>query len=208
MHLNQPLGLRAHSDRLAKRFIGSKSRKFVFEISIESLSDNELAARAASGSADHFTALVRRYSSAMYRLAYRLIGNESEAEDVAQETFIKLFLALPKADLDPPFKPWLYKIAVNACFSHIRKKKGKHWTGLETADAAARFSDISETVNDRIDAQKALAGLPLNYRQIVVLRAVEELTFAEISEILDIPEPTARTRFKRAKDSLRQQLIK
>lgn len=171
--------------------------------SLSGLTDEELAASAATGSTNHFEAIVRRYSSAMYRLAYRLSGNRGDAEDIVQETFVKLFRALPTADTSRPIKPWLYKIAVNTSLSLLRKRSGTKNVNLDEAADFVHSGDFSEISAAGIDAQKALDRLPPAFRQMIVLRAVEDLPFAEIADILDIPEPTARTRFKRAKDMLR-----
>ncbi len=175
----------------------SKSLRF------ESLSDEELAKEAAGGSADHFEAIVHRYSHAMYRLAYRFCHNATEAQDLTQETFVKLYRGLPKARLDLPFKPWLYKIAVNNALSHTRKKQGKlqvEWTETETGAATV---DPADAIVTQHNLQAAIDELPFEYRQMIILRAVEELSFEEISTILDIPAATARTKFSRAKKQLR-----
>ncbi|HEB12345.1 MAG TPA: RNA polymerase sigma factor [Actinobacteria bacterium] len=175
----------------------SKSLQF------ESLSDEELAKQAASGSADHFEIIVHRYSGAMYRVAYSFCHNTAEAQDLTQETFVKLFKALPKAKLDLPFKPWLYKIAINNALSHIRKKQEKHqvdWTETETTLAS---DDPTDAIVKQNDLQIAIDKLPFDYQQMIILRAVEELSFEEISGVLDIPAATARTKFSRAKKQLR-----
>ncbi|MDP1809500.1 MAG: RNA polymerase sigma factor [Actinomycetota bacterium] len=179
-----------------------------FAQSLNSVSDEGLAAKAAAGSANHFEALVQRYSSAMFRLAFRLSGSRGDAEDIVQETFIKLWRALPAADTDLPFKPWLYKIAVNTSLSHLRKKNRGQTVDLDATDNLIQLGDFAGVSTDNIDAQTAIDRLPLDYRRIFLLRAVEDLAFADIADILDIPEATARTRFKRAKDQLRQYLSK
>ena len=179
-----------------------------FEPSLASMADEALAARAAAGSSQHFEALVRRYSKAIYRLGLRYSGNAGAAEEIAQETFVKVFLALPKARLDIPFKPWLYKIAMNTAISNRRKSKDEYNLPLERAEATVGKGDIAVSVAGRLDAQQAIERLQPDYRLIVILRAIEELSFSEIAQVLDIPEATARTRFKRAKDSLRLSLNK
>jgi RNA polymerase sigma-70 factor (ECF subfamily) len=160
-----------------------------------------LAARAASGSEEDFERLVRRYSASIYRVVYRMCRSAEDAEDITQETFVKAFRALPAADLSRPIKPWLYKIAVNTALSCLRKKSGKiqvEWCESEVPAAV----DQNETVPEKLDAQEALGRLPIEYRQIIILRAVEDLPFADVAAILDIPEPTARTRYSRARKAL------
>lgn len=176
--------------------------------SFETLTDELLAAKAAAGSANHFEALVRRHSGAMFRVAFRLTGSRGDAEDIVQETFVKLWRALPGADTDLPFKPWLYKIAVNTSLSRLRKKKRGRTVDLEEMDNIIHLGDFAGASTDNIDAQAAIDRLTLDYRRVFVLRAVEDLPFADIANILDIPETTARTRFKRAKDRLQKYLSK
>jgi len=176
--------------------------------SLAGATDEELAAKAAGGSSDHFEALVRRYTTAIYRVGYRLTGNTAEAEDIAQETFIKVFRALPKTRLDLPFKPWLYKIAVNTAISHWRKNKDRYQVDLEAADSLTQTGDTGDMVAVRQDIQAAINRLEIDYRRIGVLRVAEDLSFAEIGQVLDIPEATARTRFNRAKTKLQLYLSK
>lgn len=176
----------------------------------ENPSDEELVLDAAAGSTNHFAALVRRYSSAIYRVGYRLCGDPHEAEDIAQETFVKVFRALPGARLDMPFKPWLYRIAINTAISHLRRRKAQPADltvdGPENMGNRGVVPSFADAVALHLDAQAAINSLPLNYRQVVVLRAIEGLGFAEITQILDTPEATVRTWFHRAKTLLRARL--
>ena len=160
--------------------------------------DEELAQAAAAGSQDDFARLVRRYSDSIYRVVFRLCGSAEDAEDITQETFIKAFKALPQIDLRRPIKPWLYKIAVNSAVSQLRKQRGRVQVELDEAELPP-VRDGAEMLPDMIDAQTALAGLPLDYRRVMVLRVIEDMSFADVAEILDIPEATARTRFRRAR---------
>lgn len=167
-------------------------------VSNASLTDEELARAFVAGSHGDFARLVDRYAGSLYRVIYRLCGSAEEAEDLVQETFVKVFKALPTLDLDRPLKPWLYKIAVNTTISQLRKRG--HRTQLEFDEGRQPVvGDSTEMLAQRVDAQAALARLPLDYRRMIVLRAVEDLAFSEIAEILDIPEATARTRFHRAR---------
>lgn len=173
-------------------------------LSLAGLADEALAVRAGAGSGQHFEVLVRRYSAAIYRFSLRFSGNPAAAEEIAQETFIKVFQALPTARQGLPFKPWLYKIASNTAISYYRKTKMNSLNApLEAAEAMAGKIDVAGAVANRVDAQAAISRLAPDYRQVVILRAIEEFSFGEIAAILEIPEPTARTRYKRAKDSLK-----
>lgn len=160
--------------------------------------DEELAQAAVAGSQDDFARLVRRYSNSIYRVVFRLCGSAEDAEDITQETFVKVFKALPQIDLRRPIKPWLYRIAVNTAVSQLRKRRGRIQVELDEAELPP-VRDEAEALPDMIDAQTALARLPLDYRRVIVLRAIEDLPFADVAQILDVPEATARTRFRRAR---------
>lgn len=171
--------------------------------SLEGLSDEELAEGAATGSSDHFAALVRRYSAGVYRIGYLTFGSRGQAEDMAQETFIRLFRALPRYRLDLPFKPWLYRIAVNAARSIRRWNGSRPEEGPELTGREISPEDTAESAAARLDTYEALSALSEDYRQVVILRVVEGMTFAEISQVLGVLEATARTKFHRAKGLLR-----
>lgn len=181
-------------------------RRPAFTLNLEACSDEELATKAGTGSNDHFAAIVKRYSRRIYRAAFSATGDSVLAEDIAQETFIKVHQSLSLYNPALPFRPWIYKIAINTARSSGRKKKsrGEACTldGLEISDKADRL----ETSAARIDMIGAIVSLPDNYRQVIVLRGIEELSFADIGDILDIPEATARSRFHRAKQMLLGQI--
>lgn len=160
------------------------------------INDEELAIKSASGSIKHFEVLLLRYSAAIYRLAYRFVGNSHDAEDIAQDTFIKVFRALPKTNLDMPFKPWLYRIAINTAISYLRKKKKEQLN----KDLEIETHDFAESLLDKDEIQFLINKLPLDYRKVIVLKAIDDLSYREISLILNIPETTARTWFYRAKN--------
>lgn len=185
---------------------GSAWRSSTIQESLDHYADEELAARATTGSDDHFAALVQRYSAPVYRIAYGVTGDSREAEDVAQETFVKLHRSLPQFQKDRAFRPWLFTIAVNTARSALRKRGSRpEVSSLAPAEAAASIN-VAEASATRVDMQGALAALPPDYLQVAVLRGVEGLAFAEIGEILCIPEATARTRFHRARALLKRSL--
>jgi len=174
-------------------------------LSLDGLADEELAAKAQAGSSDHFSQLVRRHTAGVYRVGYLLTGNRQEAEDIAQETFIKVYQAISRYRPGLPFKPWLYRIAINTSRSAGRKKKSRpETTGLNENEAS--LTDAAESVSAELDALGVVKMLPPDYRPVVILRAVEGLSFSEISGILEMPEPTARTKFHRAKALLKARL--
>ena len=153
--------------------------------------------------------LVKRYSGRLYNVAYRFSGNRAEAEDIVQEAFIKIYRALPKARLDLPLKPWLYRIAINTAISHLRKRP-EPALPEEAANTVPADKELPEESAAQGELQRrlreAILKLPPNYRRVVVLRYTEELTFKEIGDILIIPGGTAKTHFQRAKTLMKTAL--
>ncbi|HEX21667.1 MAG TPA: sigma-70 family RNA polymerase sigma factor [Actinobacteria bacterium] len=175
---------------------------------VKKRTDEELARLAAAGRKRDFGILLKRYSGRIYNLAYRFSGNRAAAEDITQDTFIKVYQALPGADLERPFKPWLYRIAVNTAVSYLRKvKPALNDELIQTKPSKNKGPDdlaIDLELQGRL--QSAILKLPLKYRRVVVLRYLENITFHQISEILNIPEGTAKTNFQRAKIILKREL--
>jgi RNA polymerase sigma factor (sigma-70 family) len=178
-----------------------------------SLPDDELARRFREGDAAAFEALLDRYSRSIYNFALRFLGDSADADDVAQQTFIQAFESLPPSRPDSSLRPWLFHVARNKCIDLLRKRRTIPLSALERgdpetasidpADEAPLPADLYEREELQQILQEAIASLPLRTREVVVMRYVGELTFAEIGRSLDMPENTAKTLFQRAKTSLR-----
>ncbi len=178
--------------------------------------DEALAALAARGDAAAFEQLVRRHQGALVNSAFRMLGDRDEAADAAHQTFLQVYLNLPRARLDLAFKPWLYRIARNQCVDRLRQRRPA--ASLERdldADQSPAFDardpdPLPQELLERRDLQQLLADairtLPERYRTVVAMRYVTDLTFAEIGQVLGIPENTVKTFFQRAKGLLRQHL--
>lgn len=182
--------------------------------------DEALAARAAAGDGPAFEVLVSRYQDRVYRLACRLTGNDGDANDVLQETFLAVHRGLPAFRADSRFSTWLYRIATNAALM-LRRARARRPT--ESLDAyLPRFDDdgrhaaepadlraasrADELLDRRQLAEKARAGLerlPDIYRDAFVLRDLEELTTAEVADLLGIDAAAVRQRVHRARLMLR-----
>ncbi len=176
----------------------------------DSVSDEELAKRAAKGDEASFEKLVERYSPRIYSLAYRFLNDKGEAEDAVQEVFIKVYRALPNSRLDLAFKPWVYRIATNECINRSKRRREPVAGAAEALegipDGAASPQDAFLEKELREILMRAIARLPVRYRRVVLLRYLEGFSFREIGEILGIPEGTAKTFFSRAKGMLRRYL--
>jgi RNA polymerase sigma-70 factor (ECF subfamily) len=182
--------------------------------------DEALAGRAAAGEEPAFEELVTRFQSRVYRLALRLTGNEGDAKDVLQEAFLAAYRGLPGFRAQARFSTWLYRIATNAALMQRRARsrrpvesleaylprfdgEGRH--ACEPADFLAA-SRAEEMLDRKLLAEKARSGLdrlPEIYRDAFVLRDLEELSTAEVADILGIDAAAVRQRVHRARLMLR-----
>jgi RNA polymerase sigma-70 factor (ECF subfamily) len=183
-------------------------------------SDEELAARAAAGDGPAFEDLVRRHQNHVYVLAHRLTGDEADAADVLQETFLLVHRRLSTFRGEARFATWLYRIATNAARMHHRARRRRPAESLDEYlprfDADGRHTAMPEALRvpchaeERLDrrilAEKARAGierLPDGHREAFVLRDLEELDTAEVADILGIEPAAVRQRVHRARLMLR-----
>lgn len=180
-------------------------------------SDETLVRRSLEGDRWAFTELVDRYKGPIYNLAYRMLRQREDSEDVAQEVFLHVFRALDKFDPEQRFSPWIYRIASNLCLDKLRKNKNiavsldaplAEDRGLyrQVPDPAAGPPEITEDAETRREIQSAIDALPEKYRLIVILRHTRDLAYEEIAEAMDLPLGTVKTRLFRAREFLRRYL--
>jgi len=162
--------------------------------------------------------VVELYKDKVYQLSFRMLGNRHEAEDIAQEAFIRAFVNIQSFNINLKFSTWIYRIATNLCIDRIRKKKPDYYLDAEVAgtEGLTMYSHIPSTAplpEDDVESlelqesiQKEISKLPEKYRSVIVLKYIEELSLNEISEILDIPLGTVKTRIHRGREALRKQL--
>lgn len=185
------------------------------------LSDIELVARFRKGKAASFRELVRRYQARVYSLALRLTGNEADAQEVLQDTFLSVYRKLDTFRGDSAFSSWLYRIAANASLMKIRSRGQRRNIPLEEISQQLENKDwYPEVSRDwSQDAEKlvlhremaerisrAIDELPEKYRVVFLLREVEEMSTHEVAEALGLSIPTIKTRLHRARLFLRQKL--
>lgn len=176
--------------------------------------DQALVERCLTGDARAFDELINRYKRQVFALIYRLIRNQSDAEDVAQETFIKAYRNLSSYDPAHPFLTWLFKIAHNSAIDFLRAQKPESLS-IHDDDNPLDIEDTQISLEDKIEAssqqeliEKVLSALPPLYREILVLRHQQELSYEEIAESLSIPVGTVKIRLFRARDIMKQKLVK
>ncbi|MFN2351346.1 MAG: RNA polymerase sigma factor [Kiritimatiellia bacterium] len=169
--------------------------------------DPELVTECLNGNQDTFAVLVERHQHSVYNLAYRMCGNASVAEDMAQETFIRAYRRLHQYQANYAFKNWLLGICANMSRSRYRRWRRNR----ELAQAYVRNELISREQHPRADAQtataqagleEALAALPEKLRVPVILRYMESMTLEEVAATLNIKLSAVKMRLARAKDKL------
>jgi RNA polymerase sigma-70 factor (ECF subfamily) len=170
-------------------------------------SDRALLDRTRRGEVDAYGELVRRFQSSVFNVCYRLLGDQREAEDLAQETFIRAYQRLNTFDLERPFGPWIRRVAANLCYNHLQRQAPPQMLLDEEWDlAAANPLQYPEAVHDAAWEAKvireAIAQLPRPYRAVIELRHFQDLSYAEISKALDIPLSQVKSHLFRARKTL------
>jgi RNA polymerase sigma-70 factor (ECF subfamily) len=165
---------------------------------------------AKAGDQEAFRHIVERYQGAVYNLAYRMLGDPEEAEDAAQEIFVRLYRQLGRYDPERKFSTWTLAIATNYCIDQLRRRR-MQLVPLENIIPWARARDAGPegealSRESRDEVQRLLKQLPEKYRAPLVLRYWEDLSCAEIAEILGVPEGTIKTQIHRARKQLGKML--
>lgn len=177
------------------------------------LPDEILAHRAAAGRREDYEEILTRYRDRVYRICYRMAGNAEDAEDWAQECFVRAYTQLGRYNALLPFAPWLLRVVSNTCInlakSRLRVRSRLHIGEIGDFESPARGTNPMEIVADqgtRSVVAEAVGELPPLLRQAVVLRVQEDLSFKEIAEVLGVPLQTAASRVRRALMQVRERL--
>lgn len=176
----------------------------------------ELVQAAARGDADAFARLVDLYQNKVYHLALRMCGSPEDAADVAQDAFLAAWRALPSFRGEAGFATWLYRLTSNAAIDHLRRtKKQRSDLSLDDGELNLDAADGGPTPQEAAEGQElqsAVArGLRLlsdDHRQVLVLREIQELSYEEIAACLSLDIGTVKSRISRARNSLRNILLK
>ncbi|KMY48255.1 RNA polymerase sigma factor SigW [Peribacillus loiseleuriae] len=170
------------------------------------------------GDQNAFGEVVELYKDKVFQLCFRMLGNRHEAEDMAQEAFVRAYVNIHRFNTQMKFSTWIYRIATNLCIDRIRKKKPDYFLDAEVAgtDGLDMYSQIAAEIalpEEQVESmelqetiQAEILKLPEKYRSAIVLKYIEELSLKEISEILDLPIGTVKTRIHRGRESLRKQM--
>ncbi|MNJ54322.1 ECF RNA polymerase sigma factor SigW [compost metagenome] len=180
--------------------------------------DTRLVKLARKGDQVAFAELVDLYKDRLFHLAYRMLSNRHEAEDIVQETFLRVYKNWHRYDEKQKFSTWIYRIATNLCIDRLRKRKPSYYLDAEmndqdgldgytlipgderTPESEYLLSETQQIIH------KAIEGLPAKYKSVIVLRYLQEMSLQEIGEVLDMPVTTVKTRVHRGREFLRKKL--
>jgi RNA polymerase sigma-70 factor (ECF subfamily) len=193
--------------------------------------DSELVRQALAGDLQAFEIIVRQHQQTVYRILYRLLRNKQEAEDIAQETFLRCYRHLGRFDQDRPFKPWLYRIATNLALSSLRRLSRRQFIPWDSCDNQASETQTVDWCQQHrpatgewpgrsldpeaawekkevgLEIARALKALKPPDRLIVILRYFEELSYDEISYIMQTRRNSIEVRLFRARQKLRRLIV-
>jgi RNA polymerase sigma-70 factor (ECF subfamily) len=183
------------------------------------LPSEDLMARIAEGDEDAFEILVNRYQTSVLNLIYRFIGDRTQAKDLAQEVFIRVWQAAGSYQPKAKFTTWLYQITANLCFNELKSSRRKKWFSFHQSDEHSR-NTIEETLSDSAPSaedlllekersrqiSEAIQSLPANQRMALVLRRYDNLSYQEIAKILNCSVSAVESLLIRAKRNLQKKL--
>jgi RNA polymerase sigma-70 factor (ECF subfamily) len=173
---------------------------------------------ARKGDQRAFAELVELYKDKIFHLAYRMLNNRHEAEDVVQDTFLRVYKNLERYDENQKFSTWIYRIGTNLCIDRLRKRKPTYSLDAEMNDQEGIDGYAMIPSEDRTPEteymlsetqqmiRQAIDSLPAKYKTVMVLRYMQELSLQEISDVLDMPVTTIKTRVHRGREFLRKKL--
>ena len=186
-------------------------------LSFSSAADRDLVISASRGLEGGFEELVRRYQRPISAYVYRMVGNHESALDLTQEIFIKVYGSLSRYRPEFKFSTWIYKIAHNAAIDHLRRNVGRersliNGTESDNYDLPIECEGLSpeqqsEREERRMEIESVVRSLPTAYRELIVLRHSQDLTYEEIVDVTGLPLGTVKNRLFRAREMMRQQFV-
>jgi RNA polymerase sigma-70 factor (ECF subfamily) len=185
----------------------------------EEFSDEELIEKILGGEKDLYGRIMRKHNQRLYRIALSIVKEDSEVEDIMQETYVKAYEQLPRFERRSAFSTWLIRILISEALSHIKRKrrikyidprppeKEEHQSvyDLTTTDI---LNPEEKTLNNELKTilEQALQKLPDKYRSVYMMREVEDMSIAETGACLQLSESNVKVRLNRAKEMLRESL--
>ena len=172
-----------------------------------------------AGDNDAFGILVETYQDRVFNLALRMSGNTDDAFDLAQEAFFRAWRGLSGFQFEASFSTWLFRLTSNVCLDWLRAKKRRPTVSLTSVgdeeetvqldlpDPGMGPEELLIAAENRSTLAAAMNALPVEYRQILTLRAIDDLSYTEIAEVLQLREGTVKSRLSRARVALRNKLL-
>jgi RNA polymerase sigma-70 factor, ECF subfamily len=189
----------------------------VFSQDLASVSDRDLVATAVGGVEGSFEEIVRRYQRPISAYVYRMVGNYESALDLTQEIFIKVYNSLARYRAEFKFSTWIFKIAHNSAVDHLRRSATRELSlingsendqfELPVESGILSPEQESERRERRVEIESVIRALPANYRELVILRHSQDLTYEEIVEVTGLPLGTVKNRLFRAREMMRQEFV-
>ena len=170
--------------------------------------DEDLVRRYLSGDTPAFGVLVERHQTRVYNVALRVLGNAEDARDATQDAFVSALRKLGTFRGDAAFTTWMHRVTVNACYDVLRKQRRQPVLRLATEsgetlpELGPPEPDHAESAVGTIDAARALALIPHEYRVALVLADVQDLPYEQIARVLDVPVGTVKSRVHRGRLAL------
>jgi len=176
------------------------------------LSDEQIVARVCAGERELFELLMRRHNRKVFRAARAVLKRDAEAEDVMQDAYVRAFSHLAEFKGEARFSTWLTRIAIYEAYARVRRERRLEPLTFETQEAnmaAQRQSPEQAAIDVEMGRvlERAIDGLPEEFRLVFVLREVEQMSVAETAEILAVAEQTVKTRLFRARKRLQESLL-
>lgn len=177
-----------------------------------------LIGEVRKGDQEAFAEIVELFKDKVYQISYRLTGNVHEAQDIAQEAFLRAYTNIDRYDIDRKFSTWLFRITTNVAIDRLRKKKPDFYLqdevkGMSGMTLESQFSTDEQLPEDQVITremqnwvQDEINKLPVKYRTAIILKYIEDLSINEISEILNMPASTVKTRIHRGREALRKRM--
>ncbi|MCM8759515.1 MAG: sigma-70 family RNA polymerase sigma factor [Candidatus Omnitrophica bacterium] len=160
-----------------------------------------------------FEILVRRYQDMVYNICFRFMGQKEEALDCSQETFIKVYENIKRFKHLSSFRTWIYRIAVNTCKNHLSSRRFRNQQKTDYISEKMEIGSSFESPEVYFEKQRlqkivqdAIDKLPLDQKQLIILRDIQQLSYQEIREITKLPEGTIKSKISRAREKLKELL--
>ena len=181
----------------------------------------QLVEKAIAGNTDAFQSLVTKYQKKVYNIAYRMMGNEEDAKDMAQEALVKAFKSINKFRLDAAFETWLYRITTNTCLDELRKNKKKgNQISIDVYKSENSDIPMRELAVDKNGPEveflkrerqrvlhNAIKDMSDDYKRVIILRDIQGFSYDEIAEMCETNVGTIKSRINRGRSMLKEKLL-